>query len=175
MFRGKHHVRAIAAAIGAIAASAWGGAARAEEPQAVEKVAEAPQRKHALYVELLGKGGLGGIGYDYAVTPRIAVGAAASYFVLDGEHVISFSPYLAAYPLGGTRHRWFVHAGPQIVHLERPSPVPEWDGMSSTGVGAEVSTGYELRTRVLFRAFGMGTVGKGGLHPWVGASVGLTL
>jgi hypothetical protein len=95
--------------------------------------------------------------------------------VMDGERVTSFSPYAAIYPLGGPRHRWFVQAGPQVVHLTRPSPVPEWPGTSSTGVGAELSTGYELRSRVLFRAFAMGTAGQGGVSPWLGVSLGVTL
>ncbi len=132
-------------------------------------------RRHALYVELFGKGGLWGLGYDYLVRPRFAIGGTVSYFAIDGEHVASISPYATLYLLGTPRHRWFVQGGPQLVHLERPSPVPEWSGTSSTGIGAELSSGYELRTRVLFRAFAMGTVGKGGVAPWIGVSLGVTL
>lgn len=179
MSRGRHHACLLACALVAATAPAI-SAARADEPStpaAVAKsVAPAPQpRRHALYLELLGKGGLWGVGYDYTLTPRFALGGTASYYVLDGEHVVSLSPYAALYPLANRRHRWFVHAGPQVVHLERPSPVPEWPGTRSTGVGAEVSTGYELRTRVLVRAFAMGTVGKNGFAPWIGGSVGFTL
>lgn len=137
--------------------------------------APAPRpHRHAVYVELFGKGGLWGAGYDYLIRPRIAIGGTASYYAIDGEHVVSLSPYAAIYPIG-RRHRWFVQLGPQLVHLARPSPVPEWPGTSSTGVGAELSSGYELRSRVLFRAFAMGTVGKGGAAPWLGLSLGVTL
>src|SRR5262245_59028786 len=114
-----------------------------------------PPRRHAVYVELLGKGGLWGVGYDVQLG-RLGVGAAASAYVVDGQRVLSLSPYLAAYPLGGARHRWFVHLGPQLVHQSTPSPYPEWPGSSSTGLGVEVSSGYELRHRVLLRLFVMG-------------------
>ena len=130
----------------------------------------APARRHAAYLELLGKGGLWGIGYDYLAWPRLALGATASYAVVGGEHVATLSPYAALYPAGGRRHRWLVQLGPQIVHLARPSPVPEWPGQSSTGVGGQLGTGYELRTRLLVRAFAMVTVGEGGLAPWLGVS-----
>ena len=138
-------------------------------------VPAARPHRHAAYLELLGKGGLWGVGYDYLVWPRLAVGGTVSYYPPDREYVMSVSPYAAIYPLGGRRHRWFVQLGPQVVRLARPSPVPEWPGQSSTGVGAELSSGYELRTRVLFRAFAMGTVGKGGAAPWLGVSLGVTL
>ncbi len=87
--------------------------------------------RHAAYVELLGKGGLWGVGYDYSPWPRLAFGGAASFTSVDGERTLSLSPYVALYPLGDRRHRWFVQAGPQIVHLARPSPVPEWPGNGS--------------------------------------------
>jgi len=132
-------------------------------------------RRHAAYVELLGKGGMYGVGYDYALYPRLAVGGTASFVAVDGEHTTSVSPYLAFYPLHTRRHRWFVQGGPQIVHLARTSPIPEWPGLTQTGLGGEVSSGYELRSRVLFRVFAMGTVGKGGISPWLGLSLGVTL
>lgn len=153
--------------------------AHADQPVAVAKTATkakaSTERKHAVYLELLGKGGLWGAGYDYAIHRKIAIGGLASFYVADGERVFSFSPYASLYVLGGKRHRWFVQGGPTVVHLQRPSPVPEWPGMSTTGVGAELSSGYELRTRVLFRAFAMGTYGKGGAAPWLGLSIGATL
>lgn len=103
------------------------------------------------------------------------MGAAASLYVLDGERVTSFSPYVAAYPVAGVHHRWFVQAGPQVVHLDVRSPVPEWHGTSSTGVGAELSTGYELRSHILLRVFVMASVGREGVSPWAGLSVGWAL
>src|SRR6202008_5154781 len=70
--------------------------------------------EHAIYVELLGKGGLYGVGYDYQFHPRLAVGATGSYYVLDGQEVLDFSPYLVAYLVGTGRHRWFVQGGPEL-------------------------------------------------------------
>jgi hypothetical protein len=130
---------------------------------------------HAFYVELLGKGGLWGAGYDWQFHRHMAVGATVSFVQRDGERTISASPYLALYPLGTPRHRWFAHVGPTFVELDRMSPVPEWGGTSDFGVGAEISSGYEFRSRVIVRAYGMATIGENGIAPWLGVSVGFTL
>lgn len=132
-------------------------------------------RRHAVYVEVLGKGGLWGVGYDYLATRHLAIGATGSFAGYGGEHMLTFAPYLSIYPLPRPRHRWFIHAGAEVAHLSRPSPVPEWPGTSSTGVGASLATGYELRTRVLIRAYAMVTAGAGGVAPWLGGSLGATL
>ena len=52
------------------------------------------------------------------------------------------------------------------------SPVPEWDGDRTTGVGAELSSGWEYRRGVLVRVYGMVAAGKGGAAPWLGSSIG---
>jgi hypothetical protein len=134
-----------------------------------------PTRRHVVYLEAFGKGGLWGLGYGYQLSPRFAVGAVASYSVIDGQHLMSFTPYLQAWPIGTRRHRWFVDVGPQVVHLRTPSPVPEWSGSSSTGVGAELSTGYEYHGRIVIRGFVMVVAGQGGAMPWVGADLGWSL
>lgn len=144
----------------------------AAEPSAVERsapIATAP--RHAVYVELLGKGGLWGAGYDFAITRRFAVGGVASYYVLGGDRYLTLAPYLAAAPVIRGPHRWFVHLGPQIVRRSTPSPVPEWDGMSSTAVGAELSSGYEYRRGVLVRIYALAEVGDR-FTPGVGISLG---
>ena len=86
--------------------------------------------RHAAYVEVLGKGGLWGLGYDFLLARRVAVGAVGSYYVLGGNRFTTVSPYLAGYPVRGAHHGWFVHGGPQIVRRTTPSPVPEWSGAS---------------------------------------------
>lgn len=131
-------------------------------------------KPHAIYAELFGKGGLWGLGYEHALSPRLALGGVASYYVLGGDHYATFSPYLAAYPIAGVHHRWFVHAGPQVVYRKTPSPVPEWDGMSETGFSGELSTGYEYRNHVLVRVYAMAAAGDR-FVPWLGASFGWTL
>lgn len=132
----------------------------------------APLRRHVIYAELLGKGGLFGVGYDYLVEPWLAVGTALSYVVLDGQHVGTWSPYLGVYLLGRKRHHWYVHAGPQFVYLRAPSSVPEWPGRSSFDLGGELTTGYEFRGPLRIRVSLMGVAGKGGFVPWLGLSLG---
>lgn len=132
------------------------------------------QHRHTVYVELLGKGGLWGVGYDFLVHAKIAMGATGSFLAHDDERQLSLSPYVTLYPVG-VRHRLFLQAGPQLVHVSQMSPVPEWPGQHDTGVGGEVSSGYELRGRVVFRAFAMATIGKQGASPWVGLSFGVAL
>ena len=140
-------------------------------------MASAPSRTHAhaIYVELLGKGGLYGVGYDYQFHARMGVGATASYYVLDGQRVLDFSPYLVGYLIGTQHHRWFLQGGPQLSYIQTPSPVPEWPGSSTTGVGLELCSGYEYRHGFLLRLFGMVTVGKGGTAPWMGISLGWSI
>ena len=141
---------------------AWPMLAHADEP-----------RRHAVYAELFGKGGLWGFGYDAQLTRRVAIGAVASYYVLGGDRYTTLSPYVAAYPIG-ERHRWFIQLGPQFVRRSTPSPVPEWDGMSENALGGELSSGYEYRNSVLVRIYAMAAVGDR-FVPWLGASLGWTL
>jgi hypothetical protein len=131
-----------------------------------------PRPRQVAYVELFGKGGLGGLGYDIELGERVGAGLAASFYVLDDSRILSLSPYLTTWILGDGRHRWFVHAGPQIVRVSMRSPVPEWPGTTRHGVGVEVSSGWEYRARVVVRVFAMGTWGKGGFGPWLGVSFG---
>lgn len=138
-------------------------------------VAREPDRPHTIYVELLGKGGLWGFGYDYELAPRLRAGAVASLSLLDGEMLTSITPYAAVSVVQRGHHAWYVDTGANIEHLSAPSPVPEWKGTSSTGIGLELSTGYEYRDHLVFRVFGMATLGRGGIAPWLGASVGWAL
>jgi hypothetical protein len=130
------------------------------------------QPAHGVYAELFGKGGLWGLGYDYRLHHRLTVGAVASAYSLNGKRVITLSPYLGVYLRKGGAHGWFADAGPQAVHTWAPSPIPEWEGHSSSGLGVLVATGYEYRARLLVRVFAEGVAGKGGVLPWLGAGVG---
>ncbi|MCX5745912.1 MAG: hypothetical protein NT062_25830 [Proteobacteria bacterium] len=134
----------------------------------------APLRRHSIYVEAFGKGGVWGLGYDLRITERMAVGIVASYLGLDGQRMMSATPYFSYAPIGH-HDRWFIDAGPHFVDLVTPSPVPEWAGTREAGVGAEVSTGYEHRGRVFFRVYAMGIIGGSGVSPWLGTSLGWTL
>ncbi|MBL8624319.1 MAG: hypothetical protein JNK64_23635 [Myxococcales bacterium] len=139
--------------------------------------ASAPRRaRHAIYVEALGRaGGVAGLGYGYQISRRLGVGAVGSINLLDGQRLYSLSPFVTLYPVGGARHRWFVEAGPHLARLVTPSPVPEWDGTSSNGIGGQLTTGYEYRRHVLTRVFAMVEVGRGGVAPWFGVDLGWAL
>ncbi len=134
--------------------------------------AVADEDRHVVYADLLGKGGLYGIAYELALSQRFAVGAAVSLYAVDGQSVASLSPYLSWYPARGERHGWFVHAGPQLVRVRSRSPVPEWEGDRTTGIGVELSSGYEYRRTAVFRVYGMAAAGRGGIGPWLGTSIG---
>lgn len=132
--------------------------------------------RHAIYVEALGRaGGVAGLGYGYQISRRLGVGAVGSINLLDGQRLYSLSPFVTLYPVGGARHRWFVEAGPHLARLVTPSPVPEWSGTSSNGIGGQLTTGYEYRRHVLTRVFAMVEVGRGGVAPWFGVDLGWAL
>lgn len=153
--------------------------AAADASAPVDRVEPAPASRparHAIYVEALGRaGGVAGLGYGYQISRRLGVGAVGSVSLLDGQRLYSLSPFATVYPLGGARHRWFVEVGPHLARLVTPSPVPEWSGTSSNGIGGQLTTGYEYRRGVLLRAFGMVEVGRGGVAPWFGLDLGWSL
>lgn len=129
---------------------------------------------HFVSVELLGKGGLWGAGYEWR-TRRFSLGAIGSYYRLGGDQFLTLSPYVGVVPVGGEHLSWFVHAGPQVVRRSTPSPGPEWSGMTSTGFAAEVSTGVEYRWNNLsIRAYAMAALGAH-FAPGVGFSLGWSL
>ena len=131
-----------------------------------------PEPTQAVYAELFGKGGLWGLGYDHRLGSQLSIGAVASFYSLDGQRVLSFSPYLGFRIARSGPHAWFADLGPNAVHTWTPSPVPEWDGDATTGIGGGLSSGYEYRARIVIRAFAHGAFGKGGVLPWFGGGVG---
>ena len=148
------------------------GAGALSEANAAEARVE-----HAVYAEVLGKAGPWGLGYELSLSPRFAVGVAASYVILDDQRVTTVAPYLGAVLAGtGGRHRWFVQGGPEFVRVHTPSPVPEWDGATTSGIGVELSSGYEYRRGPFFlRGYAMVSAGRGGVAPWAGTTVGWAL
>ena len=128
----------------------------------------------AIYIDLLGRAGLWGVGYDYRPRRWLAVGAAASYYAFDGDRFTTVAPYASLYPIVRGPHAAFVQLGPSLVRRTTPSPVPEWNGMTTTQIGAELCAGYEYRRGVLLRAYAMASQGDH-LVPWLGLSLGWTL
>ncbi|HSD91166.1 MAG TPA: hypothetical protein VLB44_26770, partial [Kofleriaceae bacterium] len=102
-------------------------------------------RQHAIYVEGLGKGGVWGLGYEHRLGNRLGIGAVGSFTMLSHQRVYSLTPYVLAYPVRGKHHSWFADVGPTFVRIATPSPVPEWSGSATNGIGGEVSTGWEYR------------------------------
>lgn len=134
---------------------------------------DAHAQKHTVYVELLGRGGLYGVGYDVQLTPRLSVGATASAYPLHGQTIATLAPYVGWHVVRGRRHAWFAHAGPQLAVVSIRSPVATWDPEPRAGVAAQLTSGWEYRGRVVVRTFATVTAGKGGVAPWAGVSVGV--
>lgn len=141
----------------------------------VDKTAdvETPASRHLVYVEILGKAGAYGVGYEYTLMPWLAFGGAASLAVLDGQQITTVAPYTHATLLGKHQHRMYAELGSIVAHSRLRSPVSDWKGMTNTGTGAFVSLGYEHDSKhVVLRASGSVVAGDGGLGPMIGLSIG---
>jgi hypothetical protein len=129
--------------------------------------------RHLVYAEVLGKAGPYGIGYEYAVMPWIAFGAAISYAVIGDERLTTTAPYVHVPLLGHRRNRMFTELGAIAAHRHIPSPVPDWAGSTHTGTAAFLSLGYEHAAKhLVIRASGSVVAGDGGLGPMIGLSFG---
>ncbi|MEJ7597884.1 MAG: hypothetical protein WKG01_08255 [Kofleriaceae bacterium] len=147
--------------------------ASAEEVRATIP-APAPVSRHLFYVELLGKGGAYGLGYELAVTSRLAIGAAVSFAVVRDQQIATAAPYVHARLLRFGKHALFGELGATLVESRIPSPVPDWDGMSEAGAGGFASIGWERASRrIVVRASGSLVVGEGGAAPWLGLAFGV--
>lgn len=132
--------------------------------------------KHLVYGEVLGKAGLYGVGYEYQLTDRLAVGGAASFAVVSDQQIATFAPYVHGTILGGRHHHFFGEFGAVIAHSKLPSPVMDWDGMSDTGGGSFGSLGWERRSEhLVLRASASLVLGEGGVAPMVGFAIGMPL
>jgi hypothetical protein len=132
-----------------------------------------PASKHLVYVELLGKGGLYGLGYEYAIAPWLGFGGAASYAEIRDEQLFTVSPYLHFNVLQGERHALFTEVGGILAHSRVPSPVMNWDGVSDTGSGGYLALGWEYHRRhLVLRTSGAIVAGEGGVAPMLGFAIG---
>ncbi|HVK83203.1 MAG TPA: hypothetical protein VM513_03800 [Kofleriaceae bacterium] len=135
--------------------------------------AQAPSR-HLFYVEAFGKGGLYGLGYELAITPRLSLGAAGSFAVVREQQVLTLAPYVHATLVRGERNALFTDVGALFARSHIPSPVEGWDGMTDSGGGGFVSLGWERATRhLVLRASGSVVAGEGGVTPWAGFAIGV--
>ena|SRR5687768_3907963 len=149
------------------------GAASADDK--LEATADPPPRRHLVYVELLGKGGMYGLGYEYEIAPWLGFGGAASFSQIRDQRTYTASPYLHFTALRGKRHALFGELGAILAHTSMPSPVMNWDGVSDTGGGGFATLGWEYkRKHVVLRTSGGVAVGEGGLLPMLGFAIGAT-
>jgi hypothetical protein len=147
--------------------------AHADEVHATAPREDAPSR-HLFYAELFGKGGLYGVGYELAITPRLAVGAAGSFAVVRDQQLLTIAPYVHATIVRGEKNALFAELGATFVHSRIPSPVEDWDGMSDSGGGGYASLGWERATQhLVLRTAGSVVAGEGGVTPWVGFAIGV--
>lgn len=151
--------------------------AHAEEADGYQETTASPRvGKNLFYVEALGKGGLYGIGYERVITPRLSIGAAGSYAVLDEQQVLTFAPYVHGTLLQGRRHAMFTEVGAIIAESHLPSPVDGWDGMTTTGGGGFLSLGWEYtRSHFFLRTSASVVAGDGGIGPMLGFALGFRL
>jgi hypothetical protein len=137
--------------------------------------AEPAARANLVYAEALGKGGPYGVGYERAITPRLALGAVASFAVLRDQQLATLAPYVHV-RIAGRRNVLYGDVGLAIVHSRVPSPVAGWDGDSDTGAGGLAALGYERAgDRVVFRAYAAVMAGEGGVAPAIGLALGVRL
>src|SRR5688572_32832518 len=115
------------------------------DPITVTKRSDDKLPRHTAYAEVLGKAGPYGIGYELGITPRLALGIAASFAIINDQQLTTVAPYVHADLIRGKRHSMYADFGLIVVHSRIPSPVPEWDGMSETGAGGQTTLGWEWR------------------------------
>lgn len=127
-----------------------------------------------IYVEALGKAGAYGVGYERAITRRLALGAAVSLAVIREQQLATVAPYVHGTLAMRGKHAAFVEVGPTLAYSRVPSPSMHWNGASDVGGGGFVSAGWERRSRHTVMRFALSVVaGEGGLAPWGGFAIGL--
>lgn len=157
-----------------VALSATAAADPATSASAAPTTPATDASDHFVYVELLGKGGAYGLGYERRITDRLALGVVASVLPLRDQQLWTASPYLHATIGTRGKHAWFGELGGVLVHSRIASPVSDWDGMTDTGAGGVATLGYERTGRhVTFRTYGAAMVGEGGIAPWLGFAIGM--
>lgn len=132
---------------------------------------DARSRRNALALEILGRGGLYSLNYDYSITPDLAVGAGAAIYS-SGSASVKIFPIFANYYFGGPNHRFMVTGGPTIVTA---SASVDTSTINGSGLAGTVGAGYEYRgdAGFLFRAAPYVNLGAmSGV--WFGLSGGLT-
>ena len=131
-------------------------------------------RADVLYVEAFGKAGAYGVGYEYAFTTTLSLGATASFVPLRGQQIATAVPYLHATLFKRRANALYGEIGAALVYSRIPSPVMNWNGASETGGGGVAGLGWEQTRKHLVLRAGLNlVVGEGGVAPWGGFAIGI--
>jgi hypothetical protein len=133
--------------------------------------------RNAISVELLGRGGLYSLNYDYLLRDDLAVGAGVStYSISSGGSSASawVIPVYANYYLTGQHHRLFVTGGANMIMAS--GNLNGDNQISGSGLAGVFGGGYEYRgdSGFLFRAAPYLMVGKES-GAWFGVSLGYAI
>lgn len=149
---------------------------------AVESTADAPAdsheyRRHGMSLELLGRGLLYSLNYDYLINDSLALGAGvANYSFSSGSASASawIIPVYANYYLTGGKHRWFATGGANVILASGTTGGD--DRVTGSGVAGVLGGGYEYKSDggFLFRAAPYVFVGKAS-GAWLGVSFGYSI
>ena len=134
-------------------------------------------RRNGMSLELLGRGLLYSLNYDYLITDNLALGAGvASYSFSSGSANSSawIIPIYANYYLTGGKHRWFATGGANMILASGSSG--DGDRVTGSGVAGVLGGGYEYKSAggFLFRAAPYVFVGKAS-GAWLGLSFGYSI
>lgn len=133
-----------------------------------------PTGSQLVYAEVLGKAGPYGVGYEHAVTPRVALGFEGSYTRLRSQDLATGVPYVHVTPLRRGAHALFGELGLELSYSKLESAVPRWMGTATTAIGGVASVGYERAWKhVVVRGALSLLAGKGGMAPWAGLAIGV--
>ncbi len=130
--------------------------------------------RNAVSLELLGRGILYSLNYDYLIQDNIAIGAGFSNITLSAgtsSASATFIPLYGNYYFTGGNHRWFGTGGMTLIHTT--GKIDSESKVSGTGLAAIFGAGYEYRgdSGFLFRINPYLFVGKA-RGVWLGTSLG---
>ena len=136
--------------------------------------AAAPETTQLVYVEVLGKAGPYGVGYEHALVSRIALGVEGSYARLRDQDLATVVPYVHVTPLRRGANALFGELGVELAYSKLESSVPRWMGSASSSLGGVAAVGYERSWKhVVLRGAISLLAGKGGMAPWAGLAIGV--
>lgn len=108
-------------------------------------------RRNVAWAELLGRGGVYSLGYDYGFHEKVSVGLGISVLSVNSVSAILVPVYANIYPLENTMHRLMLSVGVTPVFASRD---PGGSLVEGKGLGFPIGVGYEYRGEngFIFRA-----------------------